>query len=119
MSKSANPYSAPDAESAPSSNQFGGLLWRSVLTIVGSMILIGIIGGLLGMLLGIVAPEYYRTVFSNAAQGPAFSPVQLGLGLGATQGAGVGLVVGCVSVIAVSIFRKRLIRQADAQRRSD
>jgi len=107
--KSSNPYAAPESDAAKVAS-VSGLLMRSVLTIIGLMVLLGIAGGLLGMLMGFAIPEYYRTMFPLAAERSSFSPVQVGLGLGATQGAGVGLLIGCVSVLAVSFLRTRGIR---------
>ena len=67
----------------------------------------GAVGALLGLvfgsLLGSVAPDYYRAVFGN----PNLNPIQVGVGLGLTQGLGTGIVVGCVVLLAVAISRRR------------
>ena len=108
MTKDKNPYGAPDVGAINQSGDLvGGLLWRAILTIFGLMIAFAILGGLLGWTLGVAAPNYYETVFSNAATRPGFDPTQIGLGLGITQGAVVGLVIGCVAVLSVAIIRSR------------
>jgi hypothetical protein len=58
---------------------------------------------LLGGLIGTFAPDYYHAVFDDST----LNPVQVGTGLGLTQGLGTGLVVGCVVVVAVAISRRR------------
>lgn len=74
------------------------------------VILSAVIGALagvgLGYSLGVLAPAYYRGVFQNG-QSPEFDPVQVGIGLGLTQGAIAGLVVGCVIVLAVAWYNSR------------
>ena len=47
-------------------------------------------GTLIGCLLGALVPDYYRTVF-DLRDDPTFSPVQVGIGLGFTQGRVAGL----------------------------
>jgi hypothetical protein len=71
------------------------------------VVLSGMVGAFLGLLaggmLGSLAPDYYRAVF----QSDSLNPLQVGCGLGATQGFGVGLAVGCVVLLAVAISRRR------------
>lgn len=73
-------------------------LWRALGTVLST----GTAGALLGLGMGAAigwqTPGYYTTVFPKAAKLPTFDPVQLGAGLGVTQGAGIGLVVGVVVV---------------------
>ena len=105
-----NPYNAPAQDSIDGRNQLNGLLWRAVLTIIGSMILVGVLGGCAGMLLGVLSPGYYEMSFSNAATAPGFNPVRIGLALGALQGTGVGFLVGSVAVFSVAFYRSRVRR---------
>lgn len=72
--------------------------------VVVSTILFSLSGGGLGFALGRFAPSYYRTVYPT---GRVDDPVQLGIGLGTTQGAIAGVIVGCVIVMAVAISSRR------------
>lgn len=77
---------------------------RGLAIIVACGVGFGAAGGLLGFALGTGAPGYYRTVF-RAGDDPAFNPVQVGLGLGVTQGLIGGLVIGSVAVLAEALSR--------------
>jgi hypothetical protein len=72
------------------------------LTAVGC----GLAGFALGVLLGILAPGYYRGVF-RLGNDPSFNPIQVGAGLGLTQGLVIGIVVGCVITFAVAWYESR------------
>ena len=61
----------------------------------------------MGYILGVMAPDYYRTVFAVPPDAP-FNPVQVGLGLGLTQGATAGLLVGVVIVVTVAWSNSRI-----------
>jgi hypothetical protein len=75
--------------------------------IVIASVVAGALAGLgIGYSLGSWAPAYYRGVI-RAGDSPNFDPVQVGIGLGLTQGAGAGLVVGCVIVLAVAWHNSR------------
>jgi hypothetical protein len=76
-----------------------------VITISAAMIF-AIFGGLAGSTLGWLAPDYYRIVF-NLRPDTSFNSVQLGLGLGVTQGFGAGLVVGLAIVLIVAWINSR------------
>ncbi len=67
-------------------------------------------GGLLGYLLALVLPSYYRNVF-RGGQSNLFDPVQVGIGLGISQGFIAGLVVGAVVVLAVAIAASKSPRK--------
>jgi hypothetical protein len=56
----------------------------------------------IGYILGVLAPSYYRGVFPNGND-PGFDPVQVGVGLGFSQGAICGVLVGMVVILAVAI----------------
>ena len=53
-------------------------------------------GALIGAAIGVVAPGYYRSVIRHG-DSPDFDALQVGIGLGATQ----GIVLGVVAAIAV------------------
>ena len=78
---------------------------RAVGIIVVSALVCGLVGAGIGGFLGRAAPGYYRTVFR--ASGPEFDPVEVGLGLGLTQGLAAGLLVGCVLVLATALWNRR------------
>lgn len=80
---------------------------RAFATIIASAIGFGLAGGLVGYLLGVVAPGYYRAVFRNGGEA-YFDPPSVGLGLGVTQGLTVGLIVGALVVLAVAWYRSRV-----------
>ena len=65
----------------------------AVTTIVACTLLLAAIGLAIGGLLGVFAPEYYRTVLPSGRE-PGFDPVAVGVGLGLTQGAIGGAAVG-------------------------
>ena len=79
---------------------------RGFLIVVLSGLGFAIGGGLIGYTLALVAPAYYRGVFSSGRE-PWFDPVQVGLGLGITQGAVCGVIVGSVVVLAVAWYNSR------------
>ena len=79
---------------------------RGFAIIIGSAIFFAVAGGAIGYLLAITIPQYYRDVF-RAGQNPDFDPVAVGLGLGITQGAIAGLLVGAIVVIAVTWYNVR------------
>jgi len=78
-------------------------LKRAIIIVVLAGIVCSGIGGAIGWLLGIFAPEYYRTVFSGG-EDPGFDPVQMGLSLGLMQGLIAGLVIAG-GVIGLLIWR--------------
>jgi NhaP-type Na+/H+ or K+/H+ antiporter len=91
-----NPYESPRVADAAAVGEqrltlFGATMYV-LLTSGGGLL----VGGLLGLLVGLAAPDYYRTVF-RSLDGPTFNPAIWGLVLGATQGmfagAGIGLVI--------------------------
>ena len=64
-------------------------------------------GALVGYMLGVMAPDYYRTVFAIPPHAHV-NPVQVGLGLGLIQGAIAGLLVGMVIVVTVAWSHTRI-----------
>ena len=79
---------------------------RAFLIVAGSAFLCGLIGAGLGLTLGTFSPGYYRTVF-RYGNSDNFNPVEVGVGLGLSQGVIAGLVVGCVVVLAVAWYESR------------
>ena len=74
---------------------------RGFAIIIASAFGFAIAGGLIGSTLAQVMPDYYRATF--AAREPGFDPVQVGVGLGMTQGLIAGLCVGSVVVLSVAL----------------
>jgi hypothetical protein len=77
-----------------------GLVWVS--TAFG-----GIVGTLVGWLIGTKAPNYYVTVFDAVGEA-GFNPVEVGIGLGATQGMLAGFLAG------ISIRRPLLLARCES-----
>jgi hypothetical protein len=59
------------------------------------------VGAVVGATIGTVAPEYYRSIFRHG-DSPNFNPLQVGIGLGATQGvaSGVAISLGVLALLA-------------------
>ena len=82
------------------------LLWSVVFACVGSAI---------GATIGAVAPEYYRSVF-RGGHSPEFNPLQVGIGLGATQGVASGIAI---SIVVLALLAWRDVRSARSAINSD
>ena len=100
-----NPYepsgtisSAPHEATAPAISLLRGFLIVLCAGAAGALL-----GLILGGLMGTFVPDYYHAVFGN----PELNAVQVGTGLGLTQGFGVGVAVGCVVLLAVAISHRR------------
>jgi hypothetical protein len=79
---------------------------RAFSVIIASAIGFGFAGGLIGYALGRFAPAYYRGVY-GIVEPSTFNPVQVGLGLGISQGLIAGVLVGAVVVLAVGFSRRQ------------
>ncbi len=79
---------------------------RAFSIVIASGLSFSAAGAGIGYALGVVAPAYYRGVFSNGND-PSFDPAQVGLGLGLSQGMICGVVVGIAVILAVAISRRR------------
>ncbi len=106
MNDGSNPFVPP----APASQQLAQalgthMLYRSLGLIVVASCLFGAGGALVGWLLSLLTPDYYRAVFELDPAAPVW---QIGVGLGLTQGLVVGVVVGCCVVLATAIYRSRI-----------
>ncbi|MEZ6136336.1 MAG: hypothetical protein R3C53_15685 [Pirellulaceae bacterium] len=82
------------------------LLWSAVSACVGSAI---------GATIGTVAPGYYRSVF-RGGQSPEFNPLQVGIGLGASQGLASGIVI---SIVVLALLAWRDVRSARSDMNAD
>jgi hypothetical protein len=60
-----------------------------------------VVGGLIGYVMGVFAPDFYRATVSSQAD-----PMQVGLGFGISQGLLMGFVLACVIFIAQAIRSK-------------
>lgn len=79
---------------------------RGFLIIILTGFLFAFGGGLIGYVLAMTLPGYYRGVFSSGRE-PWFDPMEVGIGLGVTQGLICGLIVGAVVVLAVAWYNSR------------
>jgi hypothetical protein len=59
--------------------------WMSLALVWVSSLIGGLVGTIVGWLIGTFAPNYYVIVF-DAAKEARFNPIQVGIGLGSTQG---------------------------------
>lgn len=71
-----------------------------------------VVGGLIGATLGLVAPEYYRSVLRDG-HSPNFNPLQVGIGLGVTQGLASGVAIA-LGVIALLVWRETRSTPSDS-----
>jgi hypothetical protein len=63
-----------------------------------------VVGTLIGYFLGTFHPGYYRSVVSGGRQ-PDFKPVDVGIGLGCSQGLILGVIVGALVVVGSACYR--------------
>lgn len=77
------------------------MLTRTIWLVVGSAFVGAALGAGLGGLLGKIAPGYYRGIFGHPSD-DSFNPLQVGLGLGLTQGLIFGVVVGLAMAAIVA-----------------
>jgi F0F1-type ATP synthase assembly protein I len=89
-----NPYKAPNGlKRRPT-------VAKAVLAVLTCTIAGALFGAGIGYMLGRFAPAYYRSVFRNG-NAPGFDPVQVGTGLGMTQGVALGFIAGIIIVIVL------------------
>lgn len=72
---------------------------RALATVAACVLLFAVGGASAGWGLGRLAPGYYREVFSRGDE-PNFDPVEVGVGLGLTQGISGGALLG-VALVAI------------------
>ena len=98
-----NPYESPTT--TPDRRPSVISVRRALTIIVASTLAFAVIGCLIGVTLGQFAPAYYRAMFDRSDA--AFNPTQMGIGLGVTQGAMAGAVIGLVLVALSAWFDSR------------
>jgi hypothetical protein len=83
---------------------------RAILMVVLSTAIftLGFMAG--GFFIGKIAPDYYSAMFHF--RDATIDPVQLGVGLGLTQGAYVGIVVGVLAVLLEAWYRHKKLKLA-------
>ncbi|MGD9647746.1 MAG: hypothetical protein AB7U73_18685 [Pirellulales bacterium] len=77
---------------------------KAIATVAGCAFLFAVAGAAIGGALGVLAPGYYRAVFSSG-DAPWFDPPVVGLGLGLSQGAVLGVFAGLV-LVAIFVWRQ-------------
>jgi hypothetical protein len=82
---------------------------RAFTITAASGFLCGTLGGLIGYLLGKLAPDYFRTIFRVPPE-MEFNPMQAGVGLGLVQGLMTGIGIALLIVIAVTWFEVRKLQ---------
>ena len=107
-----NPYESPRVAGAAALGSQANrplTLWSAtiyvLLTSGGGML----VGCLLGLLIGVIVPEYYRTVF-RYLDGPGFNPIAFGGVLGAVQGLFGGAGIGFVILLIYAWYLTRAAR---------
>lgn len=76
---------------------------RAFAIILGTGLAGSCLGAAVGYALAVLTPGYYASVFPGRAAAPGFSPVDVGVGLGLTQGLIAGAAIGCVVTLAVAV----------------
>jgi hypothetical protein len=81
----------------------------SLLILAASAIVFAMIGAGAGLAIAMFMPDYYRSVISGGRR-PDFNPIDVGTGLGCSQGIIVGVFVGTVLAVAFAGHRWRARR---------
>jgi len=68
-------------------------------------LLFAVIGALLGLMIGVVVPEYYQQLFDLTSSGRA---VAAGMVLGFMQGGGAGIAIGIVLCAIIAWMQVRM-----------
>src|SRR5262245_26177063 len=90
---------------------------RALAVLLGVAVLLGAVGTAIGYGLGRFNPGYYRAIFAHG-HNPEFDPVEVGVGLGLTQGTAGGVVVGLALVALLCWRDTRLQRNSSATQAS-
>ena len=88
----------------------------ALITVLVWGITFACVGGVIGATIATVAPEYYRSVFRDGDL-PNFNPLQVGIGLGATQGVASGIAIS-IAVLALLAWRDIRAARSKADRDS-
>ncbi len=99
-----NPYEASPISPTPSepnpANVYPLVSKRAVAFVLGMTIAGATLGAGLGLVIATLAPGYYQALF-----GAPVHAIQVGLGMGISQGAGCGFV-GALALIAITYYLK-------------
>jgi hypothetical protein len=100
----------------------GGLAWRRQLYLaptlrafrmVAAFGLVFAAAGLgIGYCVGTIYPSYYQRAFNADQRHSDFSPIDVGIGLGCSEGLMVGLILGAAVVVIRAWLQTRRVRQA-------
>ena len=106
-----NPYRAPQDLSPPAPVSAQPLTLSGALRFVlKSAVIFAAAGAMLGVLIGIGVPHYYRQVF-DAVGDPTFKPPLAGLLLGFMQGGLAGILAG-LAMLALVVWSGSKTRKA-------
>lgn len=83
-------------------------LLRGFIITITSGVEFAHVGALTGYSLGLIAADNYRMVFRMPPE-ISIDLAQAGLGLGATQGLGPGILIGLVIVVTVAWYNLRAL----------
>ena len=103
-----NPFESPqaDMESLRQMLETNNLVKNGFKLILASCFVFGSLGAVIGLLCGVLVPEYYQAVFNREAG--EIVEWKVGLGLGLTQGVVIGVVVGCVVLLSAAWYKSRI-----------
>jgi hypothetical protein len=82
---------------------------KALATVVATAVVFGMAGTGIGMFLGKMAPSFLRHAVGSSAE-EGLDPMELGIGLGLTNGLTWGLVVGILAVAILAWRESRLSR---------
>lgn len=82
---------------------------KALATVVATAVVFGVCGTGIGMFLGKMAPSFLQHAV-RATAGEALDPMELGIGLGLTNGLTWGLVIGILTVAILAWKESRFAR---------
>lgn len=83
------------------------ILQRGLLMVFASTVMFGLMGAIVGGLIGVFLPDYYYAMIPSIRNGGG-STWQLGIGLGLTQGAIGGALIGVILVVSTAFYKSRM-----------
>lgn len=86
---------------------------HALAVLLGFAAAFAVVGTLVGFGLGVFNPGYYRSLLPGGSS-PDFNPVDVGIGLGCSQGTILGVVVGVTAVVLLAWRRARANVRQDA-----